>query len=400
MIQGKKIILAVTGSIAAYKACHLLRLLQKAGSIVRVAITDSAAKFVSPLTFSTLSQNEVMLNVWHESTGNQDWSQHVQWAEWADLIIVAPATLNSIGKFANGICHDSVSAIFFSAKSPVLIAPAMDKEMFQHPVNQKNMDYLKQIGIHFVYGESGYLASGLIGEGRMAEPETIFEHAIKCLSPQILSGKKVLINAGPTQENIDPVRFISNHSTGKMGISLAKTAWYFGAETTLVLGPVSTPGNCQFKIEKVQTADEMAQKMFELFKKTDFCICAAAVADFKPAKPAIEKIKKSSENDVPSIELTQNIDILKNLGAKKTHQILIGFALESFNEVFFAKQKLKNKKADGIVLNSIRTEGAAFGHDTNQVSLFWKDDTVQELSLLSKNETAEKIWHWIIQKSN
>lgn len=387
-LKGKKILLGVCGSIAAYKAVFLLRLLQNNGADVQVVMTKNAEKFVSSLTFATLSQNPVFSNLWHESTGHNDWSQHVQIAQKIDLIIIAPATMNTIGKLANGICDDALTATVFSASCPVLIAPAMDREMYASPQNQKNLFTLKSWGYEILPSEVGFLASGLEGEGRMLEPQQIVHQIIHILTPKILQQKKILINVGPTQEPIDPVRFISNHSTGKMGIAIAKWAYLMGANVTVVAGPLSTSIPTYLHCVKVQNAEQMLQAMQENFSDSDIIIGTAAVADFKPQNYATHKIKKSENHDTLILELVKNPDILVELGKqKKENQKLIGFALETQNELENAISKLKKKNLDLIVLNSMQDPGATFGYDTNKVT-FITPNFKMETDALHKEQIA------------
>lgn len=387
-LEGKKILLGVCGSIAAYKSVFLLRLLQNQGAEVQVVMTPNAERFVTSLTFSTLSQKPVFSNLWHESTGNQDWSQHVQIAQNTDLIIIAPATMNTISKLAHGICDDALTATVFSASCPVLIAPAMDKEMYASPQNQKNLNLLKEFGYQILPSESGFLASGLEGYGRMLEPEKIIEHIIFYLTPKILKNKNLLLNVGPTQEPIDPVRFISNHSTGKMGIAIAKWAYRMGANTTVIAGPLSIPIPDYLNFIPVVNALEMFDVMQKYFDHSDIIIGTAAVADFRPQSVSNQKIKKNDDTNYFNIELTKNPDILLELGKrKKKHQKLIGFALETENEIENAKIKLKKKNLDLVVLNSMQEVGATFGYDTNKV-FFISPEFIIETELLHKEQIA------------
>ncbi len=388
-LKGKKILLGVCGSIAAYKSVFLLRLLQKQGAEVQVIMTNNAKQFVTPLTFSTLSQNPVFSYLWHESTGNQDWSQHVQIAQKADLILIAPATMNTITKLACGICDDAVTATVFSASCPILIAPAMDKDMFNSPQNQKNLQTLQAFGYRILPTETGFLASGLYGEGRLLEPDIIVEQVLFTLTPKLLLNQNLLINVGPTQEPIDPVRFISNYSTGKMGIAIAKWAYRMGAQVTLIAGAITAEiPPIPIQVVRVQTANQMFQAMLEHFPKASIIIGTAAVADFKPQFSQNQKIKKIDNQEIINLVLTQNPDILLELGKqKKTHQKLVGFALETHNELENAKKKLLKKNLDWIVLNSTQEKGATFGHDTNKV-YFISSNQVIETELLPKEQIA------------
>ena len=400
-LKGKKIILSVCGSIAAYKSALLTRLLIRSGAEVRVCMTKSATTFVSPLTFSTLSKNKVITDI----SENQDWSDHVEWGLWADLLLIAPATANSLAKMANGITDNFLTAVYLSARCPVMIAPAMDLDMWKHPSTLRNLRLLKEDGVHTINVEKGELASGLSGEGRLAEPENILNHLdIFFDQSKKLSGQKVLITAGPTQEKIDPVRYISNHSTGKMGVALAEVFAREGAEVMLVHGPLSTtlPDHPSILLFPVTTAEEMMNKCSELHSKVNLAVFSAAVSDYRLKDSSEKKIKKTGADGM-SMELIQNPDIASSLGQCKTPgQIHIGFALETDNEEANAKEKLKKKNFDMIVLNSLKDKGAGFGGDTNKVSLITQNN-VQKLELKSKTETAKDIvafayQHFIVKK--
>ncbi|MFM2048223.1 MAG: hypothetical protein RI955_771, partial [Bacteroidota bacterium] len=362
MLQHKKIIVAITGSIAAYKAAFLVRLLVKCGADVQVIMTEAATQFIPAITLSTLSKNKVLV----ELINDENWNNHVELGLQADLMIVAPASANTIAKMSNGICDNLLTAVYFSAKCPVAFAPAMDLDMWLHPSTKNNVAKLQQYGNHLIDVENGELASGLIGKGRMAEPETIVEWAKNYFASkqelQKLHGKNILITAGPTFEPIDPVRFIGNRSSGKMGIELAETAAKNGANVTLLLGDTNLKASHKNIVTiSCHTAQSMYNAASNYFSKNDIAICAAAVADYMPVQVATEKIKKS-ENSVV-IELKKTPDILASLGKIKTaNQILIGFALETNNELENAKNKLKNKNADIIVLNSLQNKGAGFQH--------------------------------------
>ncbi len=388
-LKGKKIILGVCGSIAAYKSALLTRLLIRSGAEVRVCMTKSATTFVSPLTFSTLSKNKVITDI----SKNQDWNDHVEWGLWADLLLIAPATANSLAKMANGITDNFLTAVYLSARCPVMIAPAMDLDMWKHPSTLRNLKRLKEDGVHTINVEKGELASGLSGEGRLAEPENILNHLdIFFNQSKKLSGQKVLITAGPTQEKIDPVRYISNHSTGKMGVALAEVFAREGAEVMLVHGPLSTtlPDHPSILLFPVTTAEEMMNKCSELHSKVNLAVFAAAVSDYRLKKSSEKKLKKTGADGM-SMELIQNPDIASSLGQSKTPgQIHIGFALETDNEEANAKEKLHKKNFDLIVLNSLKDKGAGFGGDTNKVSLITQNN-VQKLELKSKTETAKDI---------
>ncbi len=388
-LKGKKIILGVCGSIAAYKSALLTRLLIRSGAEVRVCMTKSATTFVSPLTFSTLSKNKVITDI----SKNQDWNDHVEWGLWADLLLIAPATANSLAKMANGITDNFLTAVYLSARCPVMIAPAMDLDMWKHPSTLRNLKRLKEDGVHTINVEKGELASGLSGEGRLAEPENILNHLdIFFNQSKKLSGQKVLITAGPTQEKIDPVRYISNHSTGKMGVALAEVFAREGAEVMLVHGPLSTPlpDHPSILLFPVTSAEEMMNKCSELHSKVNLAVFAAAVSDYRLKKSSEKKLKKTGADGM-SMELIQNPDIASSLGQSKTPgQIHIGFALETDNEEANAKEKLHKKNFDLIVLNSLKDKGAGFGGDTNKVSLITQNN-VQKLELKSKTETAKDI---------
>ena len=388
-LKGKKIILGVCGSIAAYKSALLTRLLIRSGAEVRVCMTKSATTFVSPLTFSTLSKNKVITDI----SKNQDWNDHVEWGLWADLLLIAPATANSLAKMANGITDNFLTAVYLSARCPVMIAPAMDLDMWKHPSTLRNLKRLKEDGVNTINVEKGELASGLSGEGRLAEPENILNHLdIFFNQSKKLSGQKVLITAGPSQEKIDPVRYISNHSTGKMGVALAEVFAREGAEVMLVHGPLSTPlpDHTSILLFPVTTAEEMMNKCSELHSKVNLAVFAAAVSDYRLKKSSEKKLKKTGADGM-SMELIQNPDIASSLGQSKTPgQIHIGFALETDNEEANAKEKLHKKNFDLIVLNSLKDKGAGFGGDTNKVSLITQNN-VQKLELKSKTETAKDI---------
>ncbi len=400
MLRNKKILLGVCGSIAAYKAAFLIRLLVKAGADVRVISTTSASDFISPLTLSTLSKNPVLTKFVKNEQG--EWNNHVELGLWADLMLIAPLSANTLGKMANGICDNLLIASYLSAKCSVMVAPAMDLDMYNHASTQQNLKTIQSYGNLVIEAEDGELASGLSGQGRMAEPENIIEvlesHFSKTSGS--LKGKKVLITAGPTYEAIDPVRFIGNHSTGKMGYALAKASLNLGAEVILISGPSNEkiPESASLKLIKVQSANEMLKAAEEYFEHADIGIMSAAVADYAPKNVSDKKIKKDA--DSVSIELVRNPDIAKTLGAKKREdQLLIGFALETDNEEVNAKRKLKSKNFDLIVLNSLKDEGAGFAYDTNKVTLI-THNKVRSLPLLSKEETAKKIIDYTLDLLN
>lgn len=387
-IKGKNIILSVTGSIAAYKTAFLTRLLKKAGANVQVLMTPSATDFISGLTLSTLSGKPV-----HSSVSAEDsWNNHVELGIWADAMIIAPATANTLAKMANGICDNAVLAVYLSARCPVFFAPAMDLDMWKHPSTRRNVKQLISYGHHLIPVGNGELASGLSGEGRMAEPEDIVHLLTDYFdNKNTLSGKKILITAGPTYEPLDPVRYIGNHSSGKMGIALADTLANRGAKVILILGPTHLrPEQPSVEIIAVQTAIEMYDASLSHFKDCDAAILAAAVADYRPKNTANQKIKKNDNNVI--IELVENPDIAKALGqVKKSNQTLVGFALETQAEVENAKAKIKKKNFDFIVLNSLNDKGAGFGHDTNKISIIKKNNKMIEFKLKPKVEVAKDI---------
>ena len=395
-LSGKKIVLGVTGGIAAYKTAHLVRLFIKAGAEVQVLMTPAAKDFVSPLTLATLSKRPVYSVFYEQSSSEAQWNNHVELALWADAILIAPATANTLAKMASGICDHLLMAVYLSAQCPVYFAPAMDLDMYKHPSTLQNFKQLHSYGNHIIPAESGELASGLIGEGRMAEPETIFAFLEKQFSLDLpLHGKKVLITAGPTYEAIDPVRFIGNHSSGKMGYDIALEAAQKGAEVFLVSGPTHLSINHpNIHLTKVQSAQEMYDTCHQFFSEMDVVVAAAAVADYRPKTVASEKIKKNEDSF--QIELEKNPDILASLGAIKTHQLLVGFALETQDEIHNAKGKIKNKNLDFIVLNSLKDEGAGFGKPTNKVTFIDQDMNVLPQELKSKEEVAQDIVQKII----
>ena len=389
-LSGKKILILVSGGIAAYKINYLVRDFIKQEAEVQVVMTPNATSFVSPLTLSTLSKKTVYTEFFDKSG---TWNSHVDLALWADLILVAPCTANTLAKMVHGICDNLVIATYMSAKCPVFIAPAMDLDMYQHPSTQQNLDLAEDFGHIIIPAESGELASGLFGQGRMAEPETILQTIQDFFNlnktPQNLQGKTVLITAGPTYEAIDPVRFIGNHSSGKMGFSIAEEAAKRGAKVILISGPSPMKiENQNIEIHRVTSAKEMFDEVFKHYEKVDFTIASAAVADYAPKEVAKEKIKKNDGN--LTIELVKNPDILKTMGEKKKHQFLVGFALETQNEEENAKAKLEKKNLDMIVLNSLRDEGAGFKNDTNKIKILTKSE-LKEFPLKSKNDVAKDI---------
>ncbi|MDQ2753876.1 MAG: bifunctional phosphopantothenoylcysteine decarboxylase/phosphopantothenate--cysteine ligase CoaBC [Bacteroidota bacterium] len=387
MLNNKKILLGISGSIAAYKSITLVRLLVKEGAEVKVILTPSAKSFVSPLVLSTLSKNKVLIDLFEEDT----WANHVQLGRWADVMLIAPLSCNTMSKMASGGCDNLLMATYLSATCPVMVAPAMDEDMWHHPATKQNIETLQSFGNTVIPVGNGELASGLVGEGRMAEPEEILQHLSLFFSvSKRLAGKKVLITAGPTYEPIDPVRFIANHSSGKMGFALAEQCRNEGAEVTLVAGPVHLTSPKGVHFLSVTTAEEMYTACVNLFAKTNIAILAAAVADYAPLHSSSQKIKKDSGE--LTILLTKTKDILQTLGEQKQNgQTLIGFALETNNEKSFAKEKLQKKKADFIVLNSMQDKGATFGGDTNKVTVFDKAGNEYESQLSTKKEIAKFI---------
>ncbi len=401
-LQGKKILLGVTGSIAAYKSAMLIRLLVKEGAEVKVLMTKSAADFITPLTLSTLSKNKVLSDLVDDRESL--WNNHVELGLWADVMIVAPASANTIAKFAHGMCDNILSAVYLSARCKVCIAPAMDEDMWKHTATQQNISTLESFGNEIISVENGELASGLVGEGRMAEPETILEFAENYFTKKNsehkrLKGKKALVTAGPTHEAIDPVRFIGNHSSGKMGIAIAEKLAGEGADVELILGPSSlAPKNLSIKTTQVTSANEMYEAAIKAFKKVDIAVMSAAVADYAPENVSSQKIKKHNGNAL-NLSLKKTPDILKALGNKKHNgQILVGFALETNDELKNAKEKLKKKNLDFIVLNSMKDAGAGFQHDTNRITIIDRSKKIFPFELKSKQEVAKDIVDFIVKK--
>ncbi|MBL7732663.1 MAG: bifunctional phosphopantothenoylcysteine decarboxylase/phosphopantothenate--cysteine ligase CoaBC [Chitinophagaceae bacterium] len=394
MLRGKKILLGITGSIAAYKAILLVRLLVKAGAEVKVITTPAAKDFVPSLTLSTLSHHPVLSDLFDD----QSWANHVMLGRWADVMLIAPLSCNTLAKMANGQCDNLLLAVWLSATCPVMVAPAMDEDMWHHPATKANLAKLESFGNKTIPVEHGELASGLTGEGRMAEPEQIIEYLERnFFLTRPLTGKKALVTAGPTYEPIDPVRFIGNHSSGKMGIAVAKELHSRGADVTLVLGPVPAPDQLNgITLKKVHTADEMYTAATSCFNDADITVMAAAVADYSPKQAAPEKIKKKEEG--MSLELVKTKDILKELGGqKKKGQVLVGFALETTNEKQYALDKLAAKNADMIVLNSLNDKGAGFGYDTNKITIFDKSGQEINFETKSKEEVAKDIVETLIR---
>ncbi|MGV9002877.1 bifunctional phosphopantothenoylcysteine decarboxylase/phosphopantothenate--cysteine ligase CoaBC [Flavobacterium sp.] len=400
VLSGKKIVLGVSGGIAAYKTATLVRLFIKAGAEIKVIMTPASKDFVTPLTLSTLSKNPVHSTFYNEEDDNAEWNNHVELGLWADFMVIAPATANTLSKMAAGNCDNLLIATYLSAKCPVYFAPAMDLDMYKHQSTLNSFTKLKSFGNLMIPSESGELASGLSGEGRMAEPENIIsfiENDIQSKLP--LSGKKILITAGPTYEAIDPVRFIGNHSSGKMGFDIANEAAKLGAEVILVSGPThQTAKYSSIKVVKVVSADEMYQACHSYFFDVDVTICAAAVADYKPKVIAEQKIKKSEAEFSLALEKTK--DILASLGKEKKHQYLIGFALETENEIENAKLKIQKKNLDLIILNSLQDQGAGFGKLTNKVTFIDKNFNIEPRELKSKELVAEDILEKVILNFN
>lgn len=396
VLSGKKILLGISGGIAAYKTATLVRLLIKAGADVQVVMTPASKDFVTPLTLSTLSKNPVYSTFYNEEDVDAQWNNHVELGLWADLMLIAPATANTLSKMVNGNCDNLLIATYLSAKCPVYFAPAMDLDMYKHPSTLSSFQTLKQFGNTIIPAESGELASGLSGEGRMAEPENIVAFIERDLESQLpLKGKHFLITAGPTYEAIDPVRFIGNHSTGKMGFDIAECAAKLGAMVTLVSGPTNQQlKNNTINCIKVTTAAEMFTACHEYYNAVDVAICAAAVADYKPKFPADQKIKKNNSSLTLELEKTQ--DILASLGQNKKNQFLIGFALETENEIENAKLKIQKKNLDLIVLNSLQDEGAGFAKATNKVTFINRNFEVEAMPLKSKEAVATDIINKVI----
>lgn len=400
VLSGKKIVLGVSGGIAAYKTAILVRLFIKAGAEVQVIMTPASKDFVTPLTLSTLSKNPVYSTFYNEEDANAEWNNHVEIGLWADLMVIAPATANTLSKMANGNCDNLLIATYLSAKCPVYFAPAMDLDMYKHNSTLHSFEKLKSFGNIIIPAESGELASGLSGEGRMAEPENILSYIEKDIQSKLpLSGKKILITAGPTYEAIDPVRFIGNHSSGKMGFDIANEAAKLGADVILVSGPThQTTKFSSIKVVKVISAEEMYDACHKYFKNMDVAICAAAVADYRPKVVAVQKIKKSEAEF--SIQLEKTKDILASFGEQKKRQFLVGFALETENEIENAKLKIQKKNLDLIVLNSLKDEGAGFGKSTNKVTFIDKNFTVEPRDLKSKEMVAQDILEKVLLSFN
>lgn len=394
-LEGKKILIIISGGIAAYKINFLVRDFVKQNAEVKVVLTPSAEQFVSKVTLSTLSKNEVLTEFYND---NGTWNNHVELALWADAVLVAPCTANTLSKMVHGLCDNLALAVYLSAKCPVFIAPAMDLDMYAHPSTKQNLELAEDFGHIIIPAEYGELASGLVGQGRLAEPETIYKTIAEHFSDahQSLKGKTILITAGPTYEAIDPVRFIGNHSSGKMGYALAEEAAQRGAQVILISGPSGLkPRHQNIQLHRVVSAKEMFNAVFQYYDGVDIAIASAAVADYTPKVVAAEKIKKNE--DTFTIELVKNPDILKTMGERKQHQILVGFALETQNEIENAKGKLHKKNLDMIVLNSLRDEGAGFQKDTNKIRLITAEEELP-FALKSKEEVAKDILLFIEHK--
>ncbi|MBK8557727.1 MAG: bifunctional phosphopantothenoylcysteine decarboxylase/phosphopantothenate--cysteine ligase CoaBC [Lewinellaceae bacterium] len=391
------VILGVSGSIAAYKAAHLTRLLVKSEAAVQVLMTEAATGFITPLTLSTLSKRPVFSSV----HADEAWNNHVEPGLWADALLIAPASANTLAKMAAGICDNILTAVYLSARCPVFVAPAMDVDMWHHPSTRRNIATLESYGVHIIPVGHGELASGLVGDGRMAEPETIVAFLDNFFQKNLpLQGKKALVTAGPTHEPLDPVRFIGNHSSGKMGIAVAEELARQGATVDLVLGPTHLrPTDPRVKVHNVGSAQEMFAVCEGLFAGMDIAVLAAAVADYRPAQYSDTKIKKRT--DEMQIALAKTVDIAATLGKiKKSHQIFVGFALETDREKEHAQEKLERKNFDFIVLNSLRDAGAGFGHDTNKISIYRRDGSGTTFDLKSKKAAAQDIVTEIIRAAN
>jgi len=392
MIQNKKILIGITGSIAAYKIPFLVRLLVRAGAEVKIIMTAASLNFVAPLTLSTLSKNDVLTGL----SDNNTWANHVMLGRWADLFLIAPLSCNTLAKMANGLCDNLLTAVYLSCACPVIVVPAMDEDMWHHPSIKRNIELIETYGNQVIPVDSGDLASGLKGEGRMAEPEAIIALLDTLFTTEKpLKGKNVLVSAGPTYEAIDPVRFIGNHSSGKMGLSIAKDLVNKGANVTVVLGPSVEKLSNEFTVVKVNSAEEMYNACVSLFPQMDIAIMSAAVADYTPESMSPQKIKKSE--DIFTIALKRTKDILQQLGAiKKEGQLLVGFALETNNEREFALKKLSDKNADIIILNSLNDAGAGFGTITNKVTIFDKRGNEYQFDTKLKTAVASDIVNTII----
>ena len=386
MLQGKQIVIGVCGGIAAYKVCDLVRMLKKAGADCFCMMTNSAQEFITPLTLSTLTGQKVVCDMFEKRQDTE--VEHISWAKRADVLVLVPATANIIGKINAGIADDFVTTTVMATKAPVLIAPAMNTNMFENPITQRNICQLKELGYHFTMPEEGFLACGDTGRGRLAEIELIFEDILRLCTPQDLAGKSVLVTAGPTREAIDPVRFLTNHSTGKMGYAIANAAARRGAGVTLVSGPVALKAPYGVELVSVTSACEMHDAVMSLAPKMDMIVKSAAVADFRPKEAAEEKLKKTA---LPELELEKNPDILQELGQRNLSAVLVGFAMETEDLERRAQEKLERKGLTMIVANNLKTEGAGFGTDTNVVTVFSKDGSKKEFPKMEKTALADEI---------
>lgn len=395
VLSGKKILLGISGGIAAYKTPLIVRLFKSSGAEVKVVMTPSAKEFVTPLTLSTLSNQPVFSSFTEESHDNPIWNDHVALGKWADLFLIAPATSNTISAMVHAKCNNLLIATYLSCSCPVYVAPAMDLDMYAHPANQENIEQLVRLGNKVLPVGEGFLASGLYGKGRMLEPDEMIEYIISDLKSKLpLNGKTVLITAGPTYEPIDPVRFIGNRSSGKMGFALAEEALRLGAGVILITGPSHLQASPSIERHDVFTADEMYGLVMKKYLQVDIAIAAAAVSDFKPAQVSVQKIKK--EKAIQSIELEPTKDILFQMGSRKQKQFLVGFALETDNEVMNALKKLKTKNLDAIVLNSLNDEGAGFSGDSNKISYIDKNEKLTSFDMKSKSSVAKDIFSQIL----
>ncbi len=398
ILSGKNVLLGISGGIAAYKTASLVRLFIKSGANIQVVMTPASKEFITPLTLSTLSKNPVHSSFTNEEDDNAVWNNHVDLGLWADIFIIAPATANTMSKMVNGVCDNLLLATYLSAKCPVYFAPAMDLDMYKHPSTLASFEKLQRFGNTMIPATSGELASGLVGEGRMAEPEDIVAFIENDILDKLpLKNKKVLITAGPTYEAIDPVRFIGNHSSGKMGFEIAKAAANLGAEVILVTGPTyQKVSHSLIHVEAVTSAEDMYNEVHKHFKSVDVAILSAAVADYKPKELALQKIKK--KDSALTLELEKTKDILASLGDIKSNQYLVGFALETNNELENAKGKLKRKNLNLIVLNSLQDKGAGFKGDTNKVTFIDDAENITEFQLKSKAEVAKDLLHKITEQ--
>lgn len=396
LLEGKRILIGITGGIAAYKIALLIRLLKKNGAEVKCILTPASSDFITPLTVSTLSQNNAYMDFWHKETGV--WTNHVELGAWGDLMVIAPLTANTLAKLANGYCDNLLCATYLSAKCPVIVAPAMDLDMYDHFSTHQNLEKLANNGVQVIPAEEGFLASGLTGKGRMAEPEVILEEIENFFkNRQTMEGQRVLITAGPTVEPIDPVRFISNHSSGKMGFAIAENCLNRGAEVVLITGPTKLKlTHKNLKRINIQTAEELLAASKKEFTNCTGGIFAAAVADYRPLNVADQKIKK--KGDELTIEMVKNPDVLLTIGNnKKDDQWLVGFALETNNAIEYGTGKLKKKNLDLIVINSLEDSGAGFGHDTNKITLLDRNNKTTKFELTSKKEAANNIIDYLLK---